>query len=169
MATKRKQILDQVETLLKNIKISNGFNIDLLDNNISHRVLDIDNLHSEDTPHISLSIGSGSPNTFITTGSNIDSTLVIILDIYIYTQPEIDPVEELDNFLQDIERAILNGTPNSPWNDKYKTASLDGLPFVYSVSFEEQMNTDEGLLSLHQKAFARWPLTIKYLRSTINP
>ena len=78
-------------------------------------------------------------------------------------------MEKLDELLYSVEFAILNGTPNSPWNDKYKTASLNGLTYVHTVSFDEQFNTDEGILSLFDKAYARWPLTIKYLRSTISP
>jgi hypothetical protein len=170
MSSKRFAILQQVESLLSNISIANGFPLDLADDGISHEQLDINDLHSEDTPHISLSIGSGGANSFITTGSSIDSVLNIILDSYIVVQPGIDVVENLDQLLYSIEFAIFNGTPNTPWNDKYKTASLGGvLTYVYSVSFDEQFNTDEGLLSLMGKAYARWSLTISYLRSTINP
>lgn len=167
MASKRLTILQRVESLLSNISIANGFPITI--KNISHEVLDINDVKSENTPYIALSLGSGGANTFITTGANVDSMINIIIDSYLVIQPGEDILSKLDDLLYSIEYAILNGTPNSPWNDKYKTASLNGLTYVYSVSFDEQFNTDEGLFSLMKKAYARWSLTVKYLHSTIEP
>lgn len=165
--SKRKQILDRVEQLLATITVANGFPIDI--NKISHEVLDIQKINFEDTPSFALSIGSGGSNTFITTGSNVDSIVNIIIDGYIYVQPDEDVVEELDNLMTSMEQAILAGTVDTPWNDKYLTASLNGLIFVYFVSFDEQSNTDEGQLSLNKKGWFRQSLTVKYLKSTTNP
>lgn len=165
--SKRKQILDRVESLLGAISTANGFPLNI--NKISHEVLDINELNFEDTPSLSLTIGSGGSNTFITTGSNVDTVLNIIIDGYIYAQPDEDVVEKLDELITSVEHTILNGTINNPWNDKYKTASLNELNFVYFVSFDEQFNTDEGLLTLDKKGWFRWTLTVKYLKSTTNP
>jgi len=166
-SSKRLEILNRIKSLLNNIKIINGFPINII--TVSERILDIDNIHCEETPAIGISISSGGSNSLITTGTNIDTVLNIILNFFIYTQPEENPITELDKLLWSTEFALLNGTPNTPWNNKFKTASLNSLGNVYYVSFDEQFNTDEGILSMYKKAFARWSLTVKYLKSTTNP
>ena len=165
--SKRKDIVDRVKLLLNDIKVSNGFPIDI--KTISDNILDTDNLHKEDTPAISVSIYTGGSNSIITTGTNIDTVLNLTLNCFIYTNPGDNPLAELDKLLQSIEHAILNGKYSAPWNNKYKTASLNELPYVYYVGFDDMFNTDDGLLSLDQKAYARWNLTIKYIHSTFEP
>ena len=165
---KKLAILNQVISLLSAITVANGFPLTVI--KVSTEDLDINDIRSEDTPHICLSFGSAGNNAFTTTGSNIDSVMTVIIDCYIVTQPEVNPTLELDKLLWSVEHALLNGTPNTPWNDKYKTASLGGvLDYIYYVSFDDLSNTDEGLLTLINKAYARQAVTIKYLRSTINP
>jgi hypothetical protein len=166
-SSKRKLILDRVESLLGDVTLANGFPIEI--KTISREELDFEKFHSEDSPVVMLSIGSAGANSFITTGSNIDSIINIIIRAYIYTQPEEIAVNELDKLLWSIQHMLMNGTVSSPWNDKYKTASLNELSFVYYSSFDDMFNTDEGLQSLEGKAWAVWPLTVKYLASTINP
>lgn len=165
--SKRYQILDRVKSLLENISVANGFEIDVV--TVSTEILDIQNLHLEDCPALCLSIASGGVSTGLTTGTNIESMLNIGIDAFVYTQPGERPVEELDKLLKATEFALRNGTPNTPWNDKYKSVSLNGLTFVYDVSFEEQFNTDEGIMSLDDKGWARWPLAVRFLYSTFDP
>ena len=165
--SKRLAIINRIKLLLGSITVANGFPITV--KTITERILDIDNLHSEESPAISISIASSGSNTLITTGTNIDSVLNITLNSFIYCQPNENPVSDLDKLLWSIEHAIMNGTVNAPWNNKYKTATLNELPYVYYVSFDEAFNTDEGILSMYQKGYARWMLTVKYLKSTVNP
>lgn len=165
--SKRKDILDRVKLLLNDIKVINGFPLNII--TVSDNILDIDNLHKEDTPAISVSIYTGGTNSIITTGTNIETVLLLTLNCFIYTNPGDNPLLELDKLLQSIEHAILNGKYSAPWNDKYKTASLNGLFYVYYVGFDDMFNTDDGMMSLDQKAYARWNLTIKYVHSTYEP
>lgn len=175
--TRRKEILDRILTLLDGITEVNGFNNNLGSSapeprgTISRNVNAIANADANNMPFVTVMFNNmqWTPNV---ANQSEDVVTVFVFDLYVRLDDdtEVDPYEELDRLLADIESALINGVPASNVPNQFDKVSLQGLSFLLDVQKSSFFN-DQGKLATegHEFAWGRLTVNISYETEVIRP